>query len=66
MSRTKLFSIVAALAVAGALFYFYTGHEAPPGQTALVDLKPENADTFRSAFNASKGEIRLLLLLSPT
>ena len=66
VSRKQVLLIAAALLLSGALLYLYSGHQAPPGQPALAELTPENADSIRNAFNAAKGEVRLLLLLSPT
>jgi hypothetical protein len=42
------------------------GHQAPAGQPSLQYLTPQNVVQLKDAFNASKNEVRLLLLLSPT
>jgi hypothetical protein len=65
-SRKFIFSALAALALTAALVYFYGGSQAPSGQPPLVRLTPENISQFEAAFNAAKGDVRLLLLLSPT
>lgn len=66
MNRKTILMIVAALVIGGGLFYFYGGHAAPPGQPALVDLTQQNLSTIENAFDESKSQPRLLLLLSPT
>lgn len=66
MNRKTILMVAAALLVGCGLFYFYGGHAAPPGQPALVDLTPQNLSAIESAFDDSRNETRLLLLLSPT
>jgi hypothetical protein len=66
MTRTRVLSIVAALLAGGALLYFYGGHEAPAGQPPLAALTQQNIGVIENAFNAAKGEVRVLVLLSPT
>jgi hypothetical protein len=46
--------------------YFYGGSQAPSGQPPLVRLTPENISQLEAAFNAAKGDVRVLVLLSPT
>ena len=60
--------LIAAVAVAltGALFYFYGGHKTPDGQPPLRRLTPQNVVEVKNAFNAAKDDVRVLLLLSPT
>ena len=65
MSR-KIFLTIPAALLLGAGLYFYGGHTAPPTQPALVALTPQNLSTIENAFNEAKGDVRLLLLLSPT
>jgi hypothetical protein len=57
---------VVAMAFAGVLFYFYGGHQAPAGQPPLRKLTTQNVAEVKSAFNAAKDDVRVLLLLSPT
>jgi hypothetical protein len=54
---------VGLLALAG---HFYGGAKVPAGQPALSSLTSANFDQFRTAFNAASGEVRIVLLLSPT
>jgi hypothetical protein len=46
--------------------HFYGGEAVPTGQPRLVSLTSTNFDQLRSAFNAASGEVRIVLLLSPT
>lgn len=65
MTRKAFLALPAALLL-GAGLYFYGGHTAPPAQPALVDLTPQTLSNIESAFNEAKGDVRVLLLLSPT
>ncbi len=66
MTRKTLLAIPAALLLGAGLFYYSGGHTAPAGQHVLVALTQENRSTIEDAFNAAKGDVRLLVLLSPT
>jgi hypothetical protein len=66
MSRKHILIAAFAIALAGALFYLYAGHQVPAGQPPLRRLTNQNVAGFQSAFNAAKGDVRVLLLLSPT
>jgi len=62
-------SIVAAVVVVGLLAlgsHFYSGSTVPAGQPPLVSLTSSNFEQLRAAFNAASGEVRIVLLLSPT
>ncbi len=48
------------------LFYFYGDSQTPSSQPALESLTAQNASDVKSAFNAAKSDVRVLLLLSPT
>ena len=62
----KLFFVIPAALLLGAGLYFYGGHTVPPTQPPLVTLTPQNLPTIEGAFNEAKGDVRLLVLLSPT
>lgn len=65
----KGFSILAALVFVGLLalvWHFYGGTRVPAGQPALVSLTSTNFEELRAAFNVASGEVRIVLLLSPT
>lgn len=64
-SRFVLGAIL-ALVLIGVLAYTYGGSQVPPGQPPLESLTPRNLEGIKSAFNASKDDVRVLLLLSPT
>ncbi|MFZ0595167.1 MAG: hypothetical protein WAM39_32190 [Bryobacteraceae bacterium] len=66
MRRKYILFAIAALALAGALFYLYGGGQTPSGQTALMRLNPQNVAEIENAFNDAKQDVRVLLLLSPT
>ena len=66
MTRKTILPISAAVVLSAGLFYFYGGHSVPAGQPPLVDLTPQNLSTIEDAFNGAKGDVRLLVLLSPT
>lgn len=65
----KFLSILAALALVALLalgYHFYGGTRVPDGQPQLVSLTSTNFEQLRAAFNAASGEVRIVLLLSPT
>jgi hypothetical protein len=66
MQRKYLRAPALAAALAVVLSGVSCGHKAPAGQAALENLTPQNLAQVVTAFNTSKGEVRLLLLLSPT
>ena len=61
--------ILGVVVIAGFLAFgwrFYRGARVPSGQHPLVFLTSSNFDQLRTAFNASSGDVRVVLLLSPT
>ena len=56
---------VAALLALAVVWHLYGG-KSPEGQDPLVSLTSNNFGELRSAFNAASGEVRVVLLLSPT
>ena len=58
-------AVLAALLLAAGI-YLYGGGETPSGQPPLRSLAAQNVAEIKNEFNAAKGEVRLLLLLSPT
>ena len=61
--------ILAALVVVGLLilgWHFYGGAKVPAGQPPLISLTSANFDHLRADFNADAGQVRIVLLLSPT
>jgi len=65
---TRKYILIAAFAVAafGFLIYYGAGGRVPSGQPPVEKLTPQNVAVIKDAFNAAKGDVRLLLLLSPT
>jgi hypothetical protein len=64
-----LLSTFAALVVVGLLVlshHFYGGEKVPAGQPPLLSLTSANFDQLRSSFNEASGDVRIVLLLSPT
>ena len=58
-------AVVAALLIA-AVLYLYGGSQAPAGQAPLQNVTAQNVAEIKNDFNAAKGDVRVLLLLSPT
>jgi hypothetical protein len=59
-----LFAVIAALLALS--WHFYRPASVPAGQQPLISLTISNFDQLRTAFNAASGEVRVVLLLSPT
>jgi hypothetical protein len=60
--------VVAIVAIAAAVLgqrQFGT-HNTPAGQPALLHLSTASVETLRSDFNRASGDVRVILLLSPT
>ena len=66
MSRKSFLGLIAAVLLIAALVYFYGGSQTPAGQPPLASLIPQNVVMIKSAFNAAKDDVRVLLFLSPT
>jgi hypothetical protein len=65
----KRLSLLAVLVLVVLLVlgrHFYGGSAVPAGQPPLFALTPANFDQLRAAFNSASGEVRIVLLLSPT
>jgi hypothetical protein len=65
----KRLGIVAVLVNVGLLvlgWHLYGGSAVPAGQPPLVSLTSTNFEQLRASFNASAGQVRVVLLLSPT
>ena len=58
-----LVGVVAALLI---VWYLWLSKGTPPGQPPLTLLTRNNLDQFKHDFNSADGELRLVLLLSPT
>ena len=59
-------AVVAVVALLAFARHLYVGGVVPAGQPALLSLRAENFDQLRMAFNAAAGDVRVVVLLSPT
>jgi hypothetical protein len=66
MKRKYILGPLLAVFLLAALVYFYGGSQAPGGQNPLESLTAQNVADVKNEFNASKDDVRVLLLLSPT
>lgn len=66
MNRKYILVAIVTAAFVGALLYFYGGSQAPAGQRPLQKVTAQNVAEIKDAFNATKDDVRVLLLLSPT
>ena len=66
MKRKYILGVVLAALLLAAIVYLYGGSQSPSGQPPLRNLTADNIAEIRNEFNAAKGEVRILLLLSPT
>jgi hypothetical protein len=62
----KFFLLVVLAGLIGAILFFYAGSRVPSGQPQLETLTSQNVSDIERAFNEAKGDIRVLMLLSPT
>jgi hypothetical protein len=63
--RPGVLAAVAIVALLAVAWHFYGG-KSPAGQDPLVSVTSNNFEELRSAFNAASGQVRVVLLLSPT
>jgi len=66
MNRKYILVAILTAALVGALLYLYGGSQTPAGQRPLQSLKAQNVAEIKDAFNATRDDVRVLLLLSPT
>jgi hypothetical protein len=59
-----LFVTIAGLLVLS--WHFYSPSRVPLGQQPLTSLTLSNFEQLLTAFNAASGEVRVVVLLSPT
>jgi len=59
-------ALAGALTVGALLWLRYAPRRVPQGQPPLATLSPGSLPAFRDVFNASEGQVRVLVLLSPT
>jgi hypothetical protein len=64
--QTGILGILVIAAVLALGWHFYSGERVPAEQPPLLSLTSANFDQLRTAFNSASGEVRVVLLLSPT
>ncbi|HZD55916.1 MAG TPA: hypothetical protein VE136_04295 [Anaerolineales bacterium] len=64
LSRRSLLTLAVLLAIVLFAIYLDTRPRLAPGQAPLADIN--NIDTLRTQFNQDAGQVRLILLVSPT
>ena len=58
--------VIVVIAGAGFAWLLHAPRRSPAGQPALSSLDASSLPAFREAFNASVGELRVVVLFSPT
>jgi len=66
MNRKRIFSVVLAVALLGAAYYFYGGSSTHKGQPRLVSFSSGDLTPLKGAFNGSATSIRVVVMLLPT
>ena len=65
--KAALLVAVAAIVLAVAVRYYFTGHQVPTGQSSLADLTRDSLTALKGDFNSTPPDyVRIILLLSPT
>ncbi len=64
LSKRSLLALAVLLASVFLAVYLDTRPRLAPGQAPLADL--ENIETLRTQFNRDTGQVRLIILVSPT
>jgi hypothetical protein len=66
MKARYIFGAILAAALIAGWVHFYAGNQVPVGQSPLQSLTIDNVAMIKAAFNADEGDVRVLVLLSPT
>jgi hypothetical protein len=66
MKRKYIVAPVLVAVLLAAVLYLYGGGQTPSGQPPLRSVTAENVADIKNQFNAATGEVRVVLLLSPT
>jgi len=64
--RVRITAAVVVAAVLAAAAYLLVAHRAPEGQPPLAMLDAGSMGALRTDFNAAAGQVRVIVLLSPT
>jgi hypothetical protein len=67
MIRRRAFSLTVLVALGAAFVWWQFGTRiVPPGQPPLVTLDSTSVAALRDDFNRAAGDVRIVILLSPT
>ena len=66
MKRKYIVAPVLVAVLLAAVLYLYGGGQTPPGQPPLRSVTAQNVADIKNQFNAARGDVRVVLLLSPT
>jgi hypothetical protein len=64
--RLSILAVLVTAGLSGLGWHFYGGEKVPAGQLPMVSLTSVNFEQLRTAFNLAAGDVRVVLLLSPT
>ena len=59
-------AVLAGVLIAAPFSIYSGGSQTPSGQPQLQNVTAQNFGEIKNDFNAANGEVRVLLLLSPT
>ena len=66
MKRKYIVATVLVAVLLAAVIYLYGGGQTPSGQPPLRSVTDQTVGDLKDEFNAAEGEVRVVLLLSPT
>lgn len=66
MKKTYIVGALLAAVLIAAALYLYGGSQTPSGQAPLQNITAQNVAEIENDFNTANGQVRVLLLLSPT
>ena len=66
MKRKHIVATALVAVLLAAVLYLYGGGQTPSGQPPLSSVTAQNVADIKNQFNAVKGEVRVVILLSPT
>jgi len=66
MKRKYIVATALVAVLLAAVLYLYGGGQTPSGQPPLRSITTQNVADIKNQFNAARGDVRVVLLLSPT
>ena len=66
MERKYIVATALVVVLLAAVLYLYGGGQTPSGQPPLRSVTAQNVADIKNQFNAATGDVRVVLLLSPT